>query len=471
MPRTPKISSNDLSLQMQTSGVVTAQQLAASLGLDRSTVSRGLAGLGEAVLRMGAARSARYALRRSVRNLGRRWPLYRIEANGRAQQFGELHSMHGGYFWETEGEPPAWLRHGYANGIFPGLPFFLSDVRPQGFMGRAIAHAISASLGVPADPRNWQDDDTLAYLLADGDDLPGDRVLGERMLEQALRRQTGSASVRIQEDMRSEHYVAMANGAMSGGPVGPSAEGEQPKFTTDVYTPQGVRRSVLVKFSSRLSTPAGRRWADLLAAEHHALDVLTAHGVETAQTVLLDAGDRRFLEVTRFDRVGVHGRRGLLTLRAVESGLLDEVAADWPAVARGMATAGLLTSAEAAALRLRWCFGQLIGNTDMHLANASVWFGDEEPFRLAPVYDMLPMLFAPGAQGEIVPREFFVPPVLPALREARAEVAPWAREFWGRVEADERISPEFRALAAAAGTRVETATYVLALSRSRGGGR
>ena len=112
--------------------------------------------------------------------------------------------------------------------------------------------------------------------------------------------------------------------------------------------------------------------------------------------------------------------------------------------ARGMAAMGLLSPADAAALRLRWCFGQLTGNTDMHLANASVWLGDEEPFRLAPVYDMLPMVFAPGAQGEIVPREFTVPPVLPALREARAEAVPWAREFWGRVEADESISASFR---------------------------
>jgi len=457
MPRTPHVSSDTLTLQMQSSGIVSAQQLATALGVDRSTVSRGLAGLGNAVLRMGAARSARYALRRSVRNLGRRWPLYRIDVNGQAQQFGELQALHGGFFWETEGESPTWLRHGYANGVFPGLPFFLSDVRPQGFMGRSLAHAISASLGVPADPRNWQDDDTLAYLLAHGDDLPGDCVVGESMVEQALRR-TEPVPAGIHEDTRPEHYMALANTAMAGGPVGSSAEGEQPKFTTHIYTAQGVRRSVLVKFSSPLATAAGRRWADLLAAEHHALTVLSAHGMESAPTVLLDAGDRRFLEVTRFDRVGAQGRRGLLTLRAVESGLLEETATDWPSVGRGMATAGLLAATDAAALRLRWCFGQLIGNTDMHLGNASVWFGDEEPFRLAPVYDMLPMLFAPGAQGEIVPREFVVPPALPALREGRAEAAPWAREFWGRVEADERISAEFRALAAVAGTRVGLAT-------------
>jgi hypothetical protein len=188
--------------------------------------------LGSAVLRIGAARSARYALRRSVRNLGRRWPLHRIDANGRAQPFGELHAVHGGFFWETEGEPPAWLRHGYANGVFPGLPFFLSDVRPQGFMGRAIAHTISTSLGVPADPRNWQDDDTLAYLLEHGDDLPGDCVLGERMLEQTLQRRMAPAPGGIQEDARPEHYLALANGeAPSVHPRRASNPSSRPTFT------------------------------------------------------------------------------------------------------------------------------------------------------------------------------------------------------------------------------------------------
>jgi predicted DNA-binding transcriptional regulator YafY len=74
MPRPLTVSARALSLRLQSQGLMSARQLADALGVDRSTISRGLAGLGSAVLRVGAARSSRYALRRLVRNLGQRWP-------------------------------------------------------------------------------------------------------------------------------------------------------------------------------------------------------------------------------------------------------------------------------------------------------------------------------------------------------------------------------------------------------------
>jgi len=448
---------------MQSQGLTSAQALAAALRVDRSTVSRGLSLLGSQVLRVGAARSARYALRRQVREAGSLWPLYRIDPTGRSHELGVLQAFHGGYLLETSGREPTWFRQGYAGGVFPGLPFFLSDVRPQGFMGRATARTQSAALGVPSDPRDWQDDDVLVYLLAQGDDLPGDCVLGERMLERALQRQTATGlPPAIPEGARSERYVAMAQQAMAGGHAGSSAGGEQPKFTATVQAGHGEVRPVLVKFSPPRDTPAGRRWADLLAAEHLALHVLAAHGEETAQSVLIDAEPRRFLEITRFDRTGRHGRRGVVTLQAIEAGLLEEAVTDWPGAARAMEAAGLLTAADAGALRRRWCFGQLIGNMDMHFGNASVWFGDDEPFRLAPVYDMLPMLWAPGAQGEVVPREFAPSPPLPGIRAEWHAVMPWAQEFWQRVQADGQISTEFRALAAGANAAITAVQQMFA---------
>jgi hypothetical protein len=463
MSRPRQASKAVLTLLMQSQGVTTAQALADGLGVERSTVSRALTLLGDQVARLGAARQARYAMRRSVRQQGNRWPLYRIDEAGRAHEQGLLQALHGGFFIEAADEAPAWFRHGYAGGIFPGLPFFLNDARPQGFMGRAAARLVGPALGVPADPRDWQDDDVLVYLLVQGDEMPGDWVLGERMLEQALHQQTaGNEGTIIGENQRSERYPAMADEAMQRGQAGSSAGGEQPKFTASVNEPGGGIRHVLVKFSPPLDTPAGRRWADLLAAEWHALRLLSARGHNSARVELVEGGGRRFLEATRFDRVGAHGRRGVLTLQAVEAGLLDETAADWPAIARSMESAGLLSSADGAVLRQRWCFGQLIGNTDMHLGNASVWFGDAEPFRLAPAYDMLPMVWAPGAQGEIVPRTFAPPPPIPAIWEAWSTVMPWAQEFWQNVQADAQISVEFRALAAGAGAAVTQAAQTFA---------
>jgi serine/threonine protein kinase HipA of HipAB toxin-antitoxin module len=297
--------------------------------------------------------------------------------------------------------------------------------------------------GLPADLQEWQDDEALAAMLVLGDDLPGDLIVGTRALGVAL--QSPRREVVAAAD-RSRRYPEMADLAMQGGAVGSSAGGEQPKFTAAVRE-AGGSRAVLVKFSPPMDSPSGRRWSDLLAAEWLALRVLAEHGHESASAELLEGGGRRFLEVTRFDRVGDTGRRGVLTFQAIEAGLIDEPAGDWPAVASAMESSGLLAASDARALCRRWCFGQLIANTDMHLANASVWFGDTEPLALAPAYDMLPMLFRPGAGGEIVPRQFNPTPPPAHLQEEWDEVRPWAEEFWRRVAAEERISPEFREIA------------------------
>jgi hypothetical protein len=46
-----------------------------------------------------------------------------------------------------------------------------------------------------------------------------------------------------------------------------------------------------------------------------------------------------------------------------------------------------------------WAFGQLIGNTDMHNGNLSFMSEENCPLELSPVYDMLPMTFAPTSGG------------------------------------------------------------------------
>ncbi|MBI2515656.1 MAG: type II toxin-antitoxin system HipA family toxin YjjJ [Opitutae bacterium] len=441
MPRPPTLSANALKLQLQAQGFGTAQALAEQMGVDRSTVSRALSSLGDEVLRMGAARRTRYALRRTLRTLGRRWPLYRMDQAGRAHEFGTLHTVHGGCVIESAAWP-AWLEREYPQGVFPGLPFFLSDARPQGFIGRSIARSLGGTLRFPTDPRDWQDDDTLAYLVAHGAELPGDWIAGDAMLEAA---HTVVISV-IADPARAEAYAQRATAAMQGEVVGSSAAGEQPKFTAWVGD-RADPRAVLVKFSPPLDSPSGRRWGDLLVAESLAADVLLSHGHAAVRTDLLDGGNRRFLEIVRYDRVGARGRRGLLTLHAAEAGLVSEAAENWPAVAGALLGSGFLAPDDAAALRRRWCFGRLIANTDMHLGNAALWFDPPAPLRLAPSYDMLPMLYAPGPQGEIVPREFRLAPPAPALREDWRQVLPWAVEFWRRLASDARVSDDFRRIA------------------------
>ena len=68
---------------------------------------------------------------------------------------------------------------------------------------------------------------------------------------------------------------------------------------------------------------------------------------------------------------------------------------------------------------------------------------------------MMPMLYAPGAQGDLGSRVFAPGPPLPAIAAIWAKVAPVALAFWARVTADERISQEFRAIAQAAGATIQ----------------
>jgi hypothetical protein len=344
---------------------------------------------------------------------------------------------------------PDWLTSTFDQGLFPGLPFFLQDVRPQGYLGRAIGREAADTLMVNADPENWSDDDLLSYLLQEGADLPGNIIVGDRALERTLDSIHGANDRAIAEANRASAYPELAAAAQRGEVSGSSAGGEQPKFLAMVRPDDGAPRSVLVKFTSAESSPISQRWADLLLCEHFAAVVLARHGIASAVTRIIDAGGRRFLEVERFDRVARSGRRGQLTLGTVIDALLDHGSPDerWTTAASDLEAAGLLEPSQARELRWRWCFGNLIANSDMHRSNTSVWFGDALPFSLAPSYDMLPMLFRPGDQGDLAPRAFEPRPPLPAFHDAWREAATAAVEFWEQVLSEPRISPGFRAIA------------------------
>ena len=82
----------------------------------------------------------------------------------------------------------------------------------------------------------------------------------------------------------------------------------------------------------------------------------------------------------------------------------------------------------------------------MHAGNLS-FRPDATRWTLAPVYDMLPMMYAPLAGGEIPPRPFNPPVPLPAQQTVWLEACRAAIAFWRRAGGDERISPPFRAVA------------------------
>jgi hypothetical protein len=439
---------------LRTRGIVSVPELGLALNLSQPTLSRVLTQLGDKVQRLGRARATRYALVREHPPHGSSWPIYRVDANGQVEEGGMLTSLYGPH-WRVEagsGLTPL-LRDDYQDGISPGLPWFLHDLRPQGFLGRAFARAHASTLGAGNDPRLWSDDITLAALLRFGHDGSGNLILGKGAYKQEIRGRALTVDP-CTEPHKPARYASLAQAALAGAPPGSSAAGEQPKFTDTVFSPDGYRH-VIVKFSPVQDTPSGRRWADLLIAEHIAGLTLATHPIASAETSLVESAGRMFLESHRFDRVGEHGRRGLLSLFSLDAAYYGKLDTPWTDCADRLERDEWISKVDADRLRLLWWFGLLIANTDMHYGNASLLWESSRPFSLAPSYDMLPMLYAPSANGELVARDFQPPIPTPRHRTLWFNAAAMAIKFWHQVASDRRITSDFQSIAAANAHTIE----------------
>lgn len=357
-------------------GPMAARQIVEKTGLSQPTVSRALAALGDEVVRIGSGAAIRYALRDSSQGFVSA-PIFRVSDAGQIEPLGTLVPVRPEGFVMVQ-----------ADGVSQhsdGLPWWLFDMRPQGYLGRAYASAHAAGLGLSPNPEHWRDADVVRALLAHGHDAIGNLLIGERARDRFI---AMPAPVPVD---RAIDYPALAHAASAGELPGSSAGGEQPKFCA--YTGRG---HVLVKFTAADDNPVSERWRDLLLAEHLALSVL---GIATE---VLDFGPQRFLEVPRFDRIGPLGRLGVYSLRALDAEFVGDVVAPWPTLVRRLAADGHVEANAIAGAALLWAFGTLIGNTDMHAGNLSFLNRHGRPYQLAPAYDMLPMAFAPSRSGALV---------------------------------------------------------------------
>ena len=314
---------------------------------------------------------------------------------------------------------------------------------------------VARRLGAPDDLLRWGADDIVLGLLHHGHDQPGDLVLGDAALQAALQLGLSHDDVLLPED-RQARYPQLAEAALRGELAGSSAGGEQPKFLANVHGDEGVR-SLIVKFSERTTTPAGRRWGDLLQCEHIAATVLCEHRLPAAGSQILKASGRVFLESTRFDRTPLRGRRGFVSLAALDAAFHGHGRIDWWRYAQQLQDDGWLRPDDAHRLRVIGWFGALIGNTDMHLGNAALTLSDTRPLALAPAYDMLPMLFRPAGNGEVVERTFTVVPPVPGQHAEWSQAAHAAVRFWALVADCMGVSGPFRGLAARCGDAVARA--------------
>jgi serine/threonine protein kinase HipA of HipAB toxin-antitoxin module len=218
---------------------------------------------------------------------------------------------------------------------------------------------------------------------------------------------------------------------------------------------------VLVKFAARGDTgdaAVARRWCDLLVLEALALEVVSSRGMRAARTAIIETDSHCFLESERFDRVGLRGRVGVLSLAAVQ----DDPADPWARSAVLLRNSGRLSDEDAR--RLQWldAFGAFIANTDRHPYNV-LFFNDGGTLRLAPAFDQVSMLYAPTGDGQVPPRTFALPlataDTLDAWEDARAA----AREFWQRASNDARLSEDVRTFSAANATalQIRTTTHTI----------
>lgn len=362
--------------QLLSQGPTPVQQLIEKLGISQPTVSRALSAMGDDVVRTGAGPSIQYTLRDARRGFST-VPVYRITHEGRVEPLGDLIPVYpDGFVMVRTGKP----------GLHSdGLPWWLFDMRPQGYLGRAWASKYAGELSLPTNPEHWADTDVIRALLAHGHDAIGNLLIGERARDRFLEMPEPTPVE------RATAFPMLALAASAGEAPGSSAGGEQPKFCT--WTERG---HVLVKFSAPDDNAVSERWRDLLLAEHLALRVL---GVETE---VFDFAGQRFLEIPRFDRVGLLGRVGVFSLRALDAEFVGKATASWPVLVNRLVAQGHVHPDAAAATALLWAFGILIGNTDMHHGNLSFIASKGRPYDLAPAYDMLPMGFAPRTGGAMV---------------------------------------------------------------------
>jgi hypothetical protein len=103
----------------------------------------------------------------------------------------------------------------------------------------------------------------------------------------------------------------------------------------------------------------------------------------------------------------------------------------------------LLSARDLERVRLVDAFGSLIANTDRHFGNITLFDDYKGPFGLAPIYDMLPMLFAPQAD-QLIERPFEPVGATAVTLSVWPRARDLAESYWLRLCDESRLSGEFQ---------------------------
>lgn len=425
-------------------GPASSSDLAARFGVTTSTITRQLNKLGPAVMKTGGGPATRWYASRPTPWLSntRELPIYRVNSEGRAIEIARLYPVYPEYHYMVE-----YFRRDHLGTItsewhhYESLPWWITDMRPQGFLGRLFARNLqSQGEEIDANPASWSDDLVLAVLTKYPQDHIGNLLIGQDAYQRWL---AADDEVTLSDDQAGATAEAIARGEH----FDSSAQGEQPKFTARLADGECI-----IKFSGRLEHPeldsVAGRWADLLHAEHLAAVTLNEILPNLAATNrVFTASNRLLLASKRFDRTEHQGRLGVISFASLDAEFVGQANRPWPVIAHALYQEKVITEEALTRSQIAWVFGRLIANTDMHHGNLSIINEHGRPYELAPVYDMLPMHYAPKSTGDLPsePYEIKAEPNVPAMYWELAY--PAAIKFWQRLIAHPHVSHHFKVLA------------------------
>jgi len=447
MPKGPIIDADNLTAKignLLANGPAKSGEICRTLGISQQSFSKLSSKFPTDICIFGRSKKTIYALKRDIPDVGDSFMLHTIDETGKTSQLGKLTAIYPkGFYFEPLNKNELNER------FFEDLPYFLDDLRPNGFLGRLIPKT-HPELNLPSDIKNFSADDTLKYLTRFGCDLIGNFLLGDTAFKLFLERHLNEPpAIKLEE--RGAAYPKLAAEILQHGDPGSSAGGEQPKFPTVIGSDS---KHVIVKFSPRADGDVGQRRADLLVCEHIALEILRAHGRSTTRSSIVTGQGQTFLEVERFDRVSKLGRKGLISLAAISYEFVGKFA-DWSIIAKELLAQKRISREDFETIKWRELFGQLIANSDMHLGNLSFFFEFDKPFALAPAYDMLPMLYAPQSE-QLVERDFHPPTPSPDDLDIWSDALKAGTAFWSQVCDEPRISDDFKKIARTNLRKVQT---------------
>lgn len=409
---------------LQISGILEHEDLSASeiarrTGISQPTVSRTLKKL--PVIKLGKARASVFSLVNSTTPK----TLYQVLPSSQIMELAQLYAKPHAKFLITQGED--FYCH-------DNLPFYLYDVLPSGFLGAiALKQIVAKDSSLTTKSDDWSDRQILHYLMHYGDDLLGNLVLGQKMAEKTAQKSD-------QTICRKDYPATSANLNSAPNMVGSCLAGEQPKFTAF-----NGESHLIVKYSPLISqdNEVAQRHRDLLVCEHLALKALQAIKVDAAKSHL-HIDDRIYLEIIRFDRLGKHGRKGMVSLKSLDAEYIGH-GGNWCQIANRLLEQSLIEANSFFQVETAFAFGSFVANTDMHNGNYSFFMDGLTLKESTPIYDMLPMAYMP-VQGELRNPEMKAPRFIPVSKKAYTLALRGANLFWESVKQNKHISNQFKTL-------------------------